>query len=312
MNIKNINLNLLVALDLLLTEKNVTRAGEKLFVSQSAMSNILKQLREIFNDELLIMKGRNMQLTSRAQELYPQIKQFILQAESILLPNDFDPKTCQHKFVLGMEEYTNFILLPDLYAYLNQQAPRISIEVKHIPYFDNKSKLESHEIEMAIGLSHITEESSTLYHECLFKERLVCIAHKKNKIFNKRLTLKKYLQADHVSLSLNQKSLALIIDQTLTQMGYSRNIALKLEHIVPALYAIEKSNLIATVPEGIALEASRLLDLKIQPCPFALQPISFALSWHPRTESSKSHQWLRNIIKHIAQKKKSSRGQVVP
>ena len=304
MNIAKNNLNHLIALHALLTERNVTRAGEKIFITQSAMSNVLKQLREVFQDELLVMKGRNMQLTLRASELYPKVQQILSQAEHIFMPEAFNPATCHRKFILGMEEYTNFVLLPRLYAYLSQHAPNVEIEVKHVPFFEDNIMLESHKIDLAIGLFQPSEESKHLHHDLLFKERLVCIGRKKHPLFKKRLTLKRYLEAHHVSLTINQKKPSMSIDHILHESGHQRRIVLRLPHIVPGLYTIAGSDLIATVPEGVANEAARLLDISIQPCPFTIPPISFLQAWHPSTNSDSGYCWLRKVVKEVAQNHK--------
>lgn len=299
MNISRINLNLLVALDALLTERNVTRAGQKLFITQSAMSNVLKQLREVFQDELLVQTGRTMQLTHRAFELQPQIKLWLAQAETIFKPQKFDPKTSQRKFLLGMEEYTNFVLLPELYAYLAQQAPHIELHIKPIPSLENNRLLESPDIELAIGL--LPTPDRTIHHELLFKERTVCLARKNHPLFKKKLTLKNYLAANHVALTGNQTLSSDLIDETLAKLGHQRHVVLSLSHIVPAMYAVEKSNLIATVVEGVAKEAVRLLNLSIQPCPFPMPHLSFLQAWHPWVDKDSGYQWLRNVVKTIAQ-----------
>lgn len=301
MNISNMNLNLLVSLDALLTERNVTRAGKKIFITQSAMSNVLKQLRDVFHDALLVPIGRTMQLTDRAKQLHLEIKKFISQAENIFNFKPFDPSRSDRQFIIGMEEYTGFALLPMIYTYLSKHAPNIKLFVKNIPVLQEKHMLESQEIELAIGFSHPDNMLPTHYQDLLFKEKIVCIVGPHHPLAKKKLTLKRYLEAEHVSIAINQtQSPSSIIDLALNKIGYQRQILLKLSHIVPALYTIKNSNLIATVPEGVAKEASQLLNFSIKPCPFSTPEVSFLQTWHPLTNNDAGSDWLRNVIKNVA------------
>jgi DNA-binding transcriptional LysR family regulator len=300
MNMSGINLNLLVALNALLDESNVTRAATKLFITQSAMSNILKQLRTLFQDELLVQNGRSMVLTLRAETLRPSLKQLLAYAENIIQGEAFDPATSTRLFTIGMEEYAAFVLLPPLFAYLNTHAPHLQVHVKNIPIFAEKSLLESKEVELAIGLLHDATPKSLSY-EILFREKIVCIARPSHPLFAKKLTLKKYLTAQHVSFLPTNNNTPHIVDQVLKEIGHTRHVSLRVSHIIPAIYTLAKSDLIATVPESIATEASELLHYVVQPCPFELPESVFAQMWHPWTATDGGYLWLRKVVKMIAQ-----------
>jgi DNA-binding transcriptional LysR family regulator len=300
MNISKINLNLLTALDALLTERNVTKAGEKLFITQSAMSNVLKQLRALFQDELLVLQGRKMVLTLRAESLHPQLKQLLTQAEVILNPQAFDPKSSKRLFTIGMEEYTDIIILPRLYNYLAQHAPHIQLRIKHVPLFGEKPLLDSQEIDLAIGLLQKAHDTQGIFHDLLFREKIVCIARKNHPLFKKKLTLKQYLTAKHISFLPTNENTPYIVDNILGNMGYERNVVLRLSHITPALYTINDSDVVATVPERLAVEAKRLFNFSVQACPFAIPEVAFSLLWHPWTHLDSANQWLRTIIKQLA------------
>lgn len=296
MNLSKINLNLLVALDALLTERNVTRAGNKLFITQSAMSNILKQLRELFQDDLLLQTGRTMTITRRGLELQPKIKEFLIQAEVIFNPKKFVPANSKRLFTLGMEEYAAVVLLPLLYRYLSKHAPGIQLNVKHVPLFHEKAMLDSQEIELFVGLLHKVNEMKGMSHDVLFRERFVCIGNAKNSLLKSKLTLKKYLSAKHLAFHPEEDTTITNVDHVLANLGYQRSIAMRLSRIVPGLYTISQSDIIATVPEGIAKEAKRLFNLVIQDCPVAIPEAAFVQLWHPWTHLDSSCQWLRNVI----------------
>jgi DNA-binding transcriptional LysR family regulator len=300
MNMSRINLNLLVALDALLDESNVTRAANKLFITQSAMSNLLKQLRRLFGDELLVQNGRSMILTLRAETLRPELKQLLAHAENIIQGQTFYPATSTRLFTIGMEEYAAFVLLPPLFTYLNTHAPHITLHVKNIPIFAEKSLLENKEVELAIGLLHEAMPESLSY-EILFREKIVCIARPAHPLFAKKLTLKSYLTAQHVSFLPTDNKTPHIVDHVLKEMGHERHVALRVSHIIPAIYTLAKCDLVATVPGSIAIEAAELLNYVVQPCPFVLPETIFAQMWHPWTKTDGGNMWLRNVVKMIAQ-----------
>jgi DNA-binding transcriptional LysR family regulator len=300
MNISRINLNLLVALDALLTESNVSRAAHKVCITQSAMSNILKQLRALFQDDLLVKNGRKMILTLRAEALRPEIKQFLAHAECILQNNPFDPCTSTRLFVIGMEEYAAIILLPALYAYLSQHAPHIKINIKNIPLFAEKTMLEEKEIELAIGSIHPTAAKVTFPHDVLLQEKLVCIGKPNHPLFKQKISLNKYLSAKHISFMPISNLVPHVVDQILEEKGYERDVALRVSHIMPAIYTLECTDLIATVPESIANEVSNILHFSVQDCALPLPKSKLAQMWHPWSQADNGCVWLRNVIKEIA------------
>jgi DNA-binding transcriptional LysR family regulator len=300
MNISRINLNLLVALDALLEESNVTRAARKLFVTQSAMSNTLKQLRLLFKDDLLVQNGRHMILTMRAEALRFELKQFLAHAETIIQGEMFDPATSTRLFTLGMEEYAANILLPPLFAHISTLAPNVKINVKPTPLFAEKSLLENKEVELAVGLMQPVTPPGIL-HEILFKEKVVCIARQGHPLFKNKLTLKKYLEGEHVSFLPSATNTPFIVDDILKERGLTRNVVLRVSQITPALYTLGKSNLIATVPQAIATEAALLMNYAVQDCPIALPEVVFAQMWHPWSATDGGNVWLRALVKRTAQ-----------
>ena len=150
MNIYKINLNLLVAFDVLMTERHVTRASKKLHISQSALSNALSRLRELFNDELLLKTAHGMEPTSRALELLEPVREVISQAEKVFSQAEkFDPATAERSFTLGMSDYTALVLLPKLRDYLAQHAPHITLRVKALRVLHDSNMLDKSEVDLA-------------------------------------------------------------------------------------------------------------------------------------------------------------------
>lgn len=302
MNLSKLNLNLLVALDALLNEQSVTKASKKCFITQAAMSNVLKQLRDIFQDPLLLQKGRNMVLSPRAQLLYPAVKKCLAQANTIFNPPAFDPKTSERRFILAIDEFTDFLLLPKLYKYIEQHAPNIELQIKHILPSNERMILDSNDIDLAICFLQQYENLKDITYEVLFREKMVCVATQHHPLFKNKLTLEKYLSAKHLALIPKNHYTPHLVDYILHTLGHQRKIMLRTTNIVPALYTMLNSQLIATIPEGLAKEAKRLFNASIQPCPFEIPDATFVQAWHPWTKLDSGCQWLRSVVTEIISK----------
>lgn len=300
MNLSQINLNLLVALDALLDEKSVTKAGEKLFITQAAMSNVLKKLRIVFHDPLLLQYGKTMVPTKLAETLQPTIKIWLAQAYHIFNPPVFNAASSTRKFTIAMDEFMDFLLLPKLYNYLEIHAPNIELCIKHILPVNEKIMLESNEIDLAICSLHHYEELNHASYEILFREKMVCLAKNGHPLFQSTLTLKKYLTAKHITLVPKNDNMPNLVDYVLQNLGYQRNVVLRTTNIVPALYTVLSSQLVATVPESLAKEAAYLFQAEIKPCPFAIPDPTFVQVWHAFAELDGGCQWLRRVVKELS------------
>ena len=299
MNLSRINLNLLVAFDVLIEEKNVTNAGKKLFITQAAMSNVLKQLRTLFHDPLLLKVGKTMVPTRYAKSIQPAVKSWLIQANAILNPTPFDAMRSTRKFILAIDEFTDFLLLPKLYNYIEKNAPHIEICIKHILPVNEKIILESNDIDLAIFSLNYFENLQHLPYEILFREKMVCLGRKNHPLFKSTFTLKKYLSAKHIGLVPKNNNTLSLVDTVLNNLGYQRNIALRTTNIVPALYTVLNSHLIATIPESLAKEAVHLFQAEMGPCPFIIPPTTVVQTWHTFTEVDEGCQWLKNTVKQI-------------
>lgn len=299
MNIHKLNLNLLIALDALLTERNITRAGNKLFITQPAMSNALRQLREIFQDALLARKGNDLVLTPKAQELLPQVKNLLELATKIFTNQQFEPSTSNRIFKIGMTEYADLILMPSLYKCLAESAPHARLEIKHLNLFQEEKMIESQEIELGLGLFCEQPKLFSFPHDILFKDRFVCVATAKHPLFQKELTLENYLQASHVCFAVYDKTASFVTDSVFKNSGHVRNVTLRVPLLWSALQTIEQSQLIATIPERIAYEATRTLKLTMKTPPLEFPEPIFTQLWHPKYENDAGHRWLRSLIKKI-------------
>ena len=281
MDLYRVNLNLLIALDHLLTEKSVTNAAKKLAITQAAMSNNLQQLRAIFTDELLVREKHHMLLTPYAKELQPKLHQIIEELRALIMDGpQFTPKKSERLFKIGMPDYMVALVMPTLLHFLEKNAPHVRIMVVPIQYSCGAAPFETGDYDLAIGkmLSSQPSVRSTL----LFKDKGVCILNPKHPLAKKKkITLQEYIAGEHIAIRAdNNPYFSSLIDQTLMQLGVARQVKLALPFITPILYQY-KNNFV------------------IKPLPFEMQAVEFYLVWHQRHANDPGHQWLRQCIEKL-------------
>ena len=297
MNLDRVNLNLLVALDELLTAQSVTVAAKKLFLTQAALSNNLQQLREIFKDPLLVREKNYMVLTQYAKELRPKLHQVLQEMHSLLISGQrFEPSTSTRLFKIGMSDYMASLILPKLSKILSQQAPEIKIQIISDTHIGSAEPFEKGDYELA--LSKIFEHKKGLCYQPLFSDTGVCILNPRHPLAKKKkITLKEYLSYHHVAAQADHPNTPRLIEEALEKQGAHREISIGSPFIHPILDIIAHSEtLIGTVIKRVA-EAYYTPDrFVIKALPFEMTPIPFYLLWHQRHDSDIGHRWLREQI----------------
>lgn len=300
MNLYRLNLNLLIALDILLIEQSVTHAAKKIFITQAAMSNNLQQLREIFKDELLIREKNHMVLTSYAKELQPKLHLVMQELQSLVVSGQrFEPETSERIFKIGMTDYMAALLLPKLIATLQHKAPKIKIITISTHHLNDSEPFEKGDYDFGIGKTF--ELPPSIHKKLLFKDTIVCLLNRRHKLAKKpRINLKDYLSNKHVAVQVHNSRFPTIIEETLDKLGYRRDILISLPFIIPIFKLIEESdNLIATVIKSMADLYCNNHRIKIYPLPLKISPIELFLVWHQRYDNDPGHQWLRQQILEI-------------
>lgn len=302
-NLSKVHLHLLLALEALLSECHVTRAGEKLFLSQSAMSNLLKQLREIFQDPLLVRgAASSMTLTPRAESLKAPVKEALAIAAAVFAPSAaFDPKTLQRKFVLGMSDYAEYLLLPHMLRAILKAAPQVDLVIQHVNFITDQQviAMEKDQLDVAVGI--YANLPALLMTETLFTDKSVCVGWKKNPLLKKPLTLKSYAEASHLMILFAREVNELFSEQFLLKHGYKRRAVVTVPHTLAAIHALPGTPLLATVLERIAKTLSLNSELGFQPLPYKYATPTTYQVWHPKNNQDPAHQWLREIIRTAAQ-----------
>lgn len=300
LNLVNIDLNLLVAFDALVVEGSVSRAANRVGVSQPAMSRSLKQLRGLFGDALFRRTSDGMVPTPRAVELARQIRPNLESIAAALGQRVlFDPATAVRRFVIAMPDMAAVLALPPIVRKLNAVAPSIDLAIINTGNRESLHKVENGQAEMALGVYEqlLTGIRSTN----LRKLREVCIADPMNPMLqDAKLDLDAFLSLPHVAVSMNE-DFGTPIDTVLETLGHRRRIAVATPFFVSVPRLVKGTSMIAVVVEDLLQTLPESEHLTRFPVPVALEPVMSKLIWHARSDEDPGHTWLRSIITESAQ-----------
>ncbi|MGV7030662.1 LysR family transcriptional regulator [Methylobacterium symbioticum] len=299
MNLRSVDLNLLVALDALLTELHVTRASEKVGLSQPAMSNALSRLRHLFKDDLLVRTPTGMQATPRALELAEPTRQVLRQIERVLdHDTEFDPAVAQRTFTVRLSDLLGLILLPQLLEGLGKDAPGLHLDVVHLSPSKTVEGLERDEIDLAVsmGLSH----STALRSETLMEDRMVCALREDHPAASEPMGLDRFLAFAHLKVSMSPTDLR-FVDDVLARDGLKRRLTLNVPHWLLVPHVLNRSDLISVMPQRLASALTAAGHrLAVRDLPFASEPFAWSLYWHRRHDRNPAIAWLRAELRSIA------------
>ena len=294
MNIQKVNLNLLVHFNTLLNERSVSKAAEKSFISQTAMSHILKQLRELFHDELFIRKPHGLQPTQYALDLSPKITKFLNCFDDIFQEQVFDHMTEEVNFKLVINSHGEHIVIPNLCAYLDENVSRYHIQTFPLSSQFSLEKMMEIDIDLVIAPGFV-EVGKNVCHETLFEEEAVCIMNKSSPLASQKLTSKEFLEAGQVDIKVSSMDSGNILYQSIEELQ-QRDIKITVHDIVHALEIVQRTSLITTAPRKLVELMQNKYDLVIKPFPFPNNQYKINLYYHKRLENSKPLQWLTSAI----------------
>jgi DNA-binding transcriptional LysR family regulator len=295
-NLSAIDLNLLVAFDALLTERNVTRAAQRIGLSQPALSKALQRLRDIFDDPLFERRDGTMQPTAQALKLSQPVRRALDEIQAALAPEDFDPGRAQATVTLGLIDDYEVLLLPALLSELRRSSPGINLAVKRTDRIRVYDQFARNEIDFAVV--PISESVSELHAEPLSVEEAVTLAAEGNPIAAE-LTLERFAAAGHVIVATEGQGVGRI-DALLAARGLRRRIALTLPNFTSVPFIIGGSDLITTMPRRLGSRLAAAARIVCIPPPLPVPRVTIHLAWHPRSGASPLHRWMRAKIKAIA------------
>lgn len=288
----NLDLNLLVTLDVLLSEGSVVGAARRLRLSASAMSRALARLRAATGDPLLVRAGRGLVPTPRALELRERVRQVVDAAEAVLRPAlKLDLRSLQQTFAIRSSEGFVETFGPRLMARVQAQAPRVRLwfvpkpDKDSTPLRDGTVDLETGVLSSALG-----PELRTIG---LFRDRFVGVVRAGHPLTRDKITPKRYAAAAHVQISRRGLETG-ALDEALEALGLSRNIAVTVGGFAPAIALARDTDLVASVPEK---HTRRLFEGMVKfDLPMPVREFTVSLLWHPRLDADPAHRWLRELI----------------
>ncbi len=291
-NLRQLDLNLLIALDVLIAEASVTKAAEKLNLSQSAMSYSLKKLRAILNDDLLIRTSRDMEVTPYAREISDRVRQILVEIQTTLLAKDnFDPATTPETFKIAMSDYAEATIGVNLIQQIATQASGIKIRVNNLEKETVMDDLDANRLDLVIN--PLLNLKSWHVSQDLYREEFVCVFRGDNMI--DEISLADYIERSHILVSMKDDFQG-EGDRILERQQKSRRVIWSTSHFMAVPFLLNNFDCVALLPRRMAQQCAKSMNLKILPPPIPLEDFTVSMVWHQRNTNNLAHQWLRQQI----------------
>jgi DNA-binding transcriptional LysR family regulator len=302
MDIRSLDLNLLVVFDAMLHHQSVSKAAEAIKLSQPAMSAAISRLRTLFDDPLFVRTKAGMEPTPKAKALSPSVRLVVQTIQTdILLPKKFIPANSDRTFTLVTPDIAEVNFLPRLIAELAHQSPLINLKTLAMPREAAADSLASGEAEMAIGYFPDLHKAG-FFQQKLISSSHVCLLRKKHPIVGEKITSTQFMQAPHAVVRPDGREH--LFEQFLQSKNIKRRVVVELSHFMSLLPIIETSDLIATVPKDLADFFVKHGDVRYIPTPMKSPVIDVHLFWHQRFQKDPAHIWLRQVIHRLFNKSK--------
>ncbi len=293
-DLRRVDLNLLVALRALLQERSVTRAGERLGLSQPAMSRALGRLRDTFGDPLLIVAGRRLVPTERAEEIGALLGPILDNVQNLFKPPSFEPSSAKLTFKINAPEATTMLLLGDFVVEAAKLAPGMNFEFTSV-VGGQLEALESGEIDLAVDT--FIDAPEHFYKQSLLRDRLVCLVRHGHPTAEQRFTRWAFAEWPHIWIDT---ATSRALDGFLVEQGIERRIAVRGGSFLTAAAIVSRTNYILVLPSIVADRVQLEWPLVTLPIPWPVPVLSLTQLWHPRHHHNASHIWLRSAIKTSA------------
>jgi len=294
MNVTNIDLNLLRAFDAIATEGSVTVAGERIGLSQPAMSNALARLRALFDDALFVRTPRGMRPTPFAQQLAQPVREALRLIQGALQQHaGFAPASSENTFRLSMSDIGEMVFLPGLLERIKRDAPGVKVDVMRIPIKDAYAALEAGEVDLAIGF--LPGLTTGMLQQPLFSEHYVCMLRADHPVIGDKVSARQFREAAHVLVSYAGTGHQ-VIEETFVKAGLSGRIAARVPDFLVVPMILERTELVVTVPSRVAAVFARTGKFKVLKLPLGMPSFEVRLHWHQRFHQDPANRWLREVM----------------
>ena len=304
-NFRTLDLNLLRVFDEVMAERSLTRAARNLSLTQPAVSNALRRLRDSLGDELVMREGQGMAPTPRALVLWPTVRDALRQLQVSLSPSSFEPTTATTAFVLAMADATAAELMPGLIDIMEREAPGVTMRVLPLTTRDPRRLLDEGKADLAVGhfpsvLADLVvraqgDEAVAFAHQRLYDGQYVCVMRTGHPLARGPLTLDKFCAARHMLVSFSGRPYG-FIDESLAALGKKRQVVLTVNQFFTAGRVVANSNLLTVLPQHFVSVTGIADQLVLRQLPFDVAPVHVDAVWHSRMEAQSAHQWLRQSI----------------
>jgi DNA-binding transcriptional LysR family regulator len=309
-NFRNFDLNLLRVFDEVMAERSLTRAARNLSLTQPAISNAMRRLRETLGDELLRRAGQGVEPTGRALALWPVVREALRQLQETLAPGVFDAANAQNNFVLAMADATAAELAPGIAKLLQSQAPGVNLRLLPLTTRDPRRLLEDGSVDLAVGyfpavLADLTAhlqagQGQSFEHQRLYDGEYVAVLRAGHPLARGPLTLARYCAARHLLVSFSGRPFG-YIDEALASLGRQRRVAMTVNQFFTAGQVVAASDLVTVLPRHFVKTTGMASNLVLRELPFDVAPVHVDALWHRRQRLSAAHGWLREVVAKAAQ-----------
>jgi len=293
MDSKRLNLDLLVTLETLLVEQNVTRAAARLHLSQPAVSAQLNRLRHEFDDPLLIPAQRGMTPTAKAMELLDPLRQALDQVRATVATHkNFDPAKAKLTVAIACTDYLQAAVIKPLVLKLRMRAPGVRVALRNLDMPQLETQMARGDVDLALMTPQAAPRNLRSRH--LFDERYVLIGRRKHPRLRDGITVEEFAQLEHVVVSLDGGGFVTPVDNALTALGHRRNAVLSAASFLFVPEIVSHSDFVALVPERLVRD--RADKLKVMDCPFPVEGFAVGMVWHERSHGHSGQRWIREAI----------------
>ena len=306
MNFRTLDLNLLRVFDAVMAEGSLTRASAVLAMTQPAVSQALRRLRESLGQELFVRVAHGVRPTPQAEVLWPQVRAALGTLRQALAPADFDPQRDAVQLRITMADATAAMLAPRLVARIERDQAQVKLRVLPLTTRDPRRLVESGDTDVAVGFfpALITTivaqgQDSHLHHARLYDTRYVCVMRKGHPLAGRTLTLDDYAAAHHLLVSFSGRPHG-YVDEAMAALGRQRRIVLTVNQFFTAGRVVTQSDLLTVLPEGFIEATGYGRELVTKELPLALDPVHVEMVWHLRHDADPAHRWLREQLQSAA------------
>lgn len=300
MKLRDVDLNLLLAFDALMRERHVTRAAERLDISQSSMSVSLAKLRDLLHDEVLVRAGGGLMPTELALAMWPRVQEAVQAIERAFEPAAaFDPATARDSFRMIVIDYLDFLLMPAVMRVIREQAPGLRLEILQPNPHRFGDMLAAGDLDLAI--SYFPNAPEYLKSRRLFGDRFVGLCGRHHPALAAELDVGAFCALPHVTIEPDASQIYNVqIDAALEPHGCRRNVRMVKPNFLALPYVLATSDLVACVPARLARRMTGMAPVALFDLPLDLPTFDVRMLWHPRTANAPAHEWLRGVVVECA------------